>query len=241
MRRILPGKRSKSRFVITRQASIERLENVLPNIDSAKTTIGEVKFVHMDRMTVDIQTNNGMTVKNVQILTKGGLVDTEVWGELEVPEVGTSVVVAFINGNAGYPFILGYLFPYGYSKYQSNQTPVNSGSKAYTKKLLEDVDPKTYRRIFKSGTTVEVKADGTTIIETPSGDHVKINGTGGITIEGSSNITIKGGTVTVEASTLLKLKSGDATAWAPCILPNCLMTGAPQGGVPAGIVKLKGG
>ncbi len=172
-RRTLPGKRFKE-FAITRQGSIERLENVLPEIDSAKTTVGTVKFVHMDRMTVDIQTNNGQKVKNVQILTRGGLINGEVWGELELPEVDTTVVVGFINGNAGFPFVMGYLFPYGYSKYQSNQTPVNSSSKAFTQKLLEDVDPKYYRRIFKSGTTVEVQDNGTIIVETPSGSVLKV-------------------------------------------------------------------
>ncbi len=169
----LPGKRFKA-FATTRQGSIERLEKVLPNIDSAKTTIGKVVFIHMARMAVDVETNNAVIVKNVQILTKGGLIDNEVWGELETPSIGTRVVIGFIGGDAGFPFIMGYVFPYGYSKYQSNQTPVNSGSKVYTQKLLEDVDPKYYRRIFKSGTTLEVQADGTMIIETPSGSFLNI-------------------------------------------------------------------
>ncbi len=201
--RALPGKRFKGAFATTRQGSIERIENILPQIDAAKTTLGKVVFVHMDRMTVDVETNNGAKVRNVQILTKGGLVDDEVWGELETPTVNTHVVIGFINGEAGFPFIMGYLFPYGFSKYQSNQTPVNSGSKAFTKKLLEDVDPKYYRKIFKSGTTLEVQADGTIIVETPDGSYIKFDQpTGDITVEDANgnDITMTTGKVTVNGN-----------------------------------------
>lgn len=51
------------------------------------------------------------------------------------------------------------------------------------------------------------------------------------------------GTTAIKITELLKeiiLKTGDAASWAPCIVPNCIFSGAPHGGVVAGIVKLKG-
>lgn len=47
-------------------------------------------------------------------------------------------------------------------------------------------------------------------------------------------------TIDLGSGLQLVLKSGDATLWAPNVLPNCLFTGTPHGGTVAGIVKLKG-
>ncbi len=38
----------------------------------------------------------------------------------------------------------------------------------------------------------------------------------------------------------ITIKTGDAATWTPCIIPNCIFSGAPHGGIVAGITKLKG-
>lgn len=200
-RKTMPGTAYRG-FPKTSQGSLERVETILPGLGKAEVTIAKVVDVHTDRMTVDVISNNGLRVKNVQLMTKGGLENGEIWGEMEVPSIDQRVVVAFLHGREDAPFVIGTIFPYNFSKYQSGQTAVNSDSKQFTTKLLEDVDPKAYRRIFKSGTTVEVKADGTITIETPSGTYFQINeDSGDTTIEdqhgntivmSTSNVTING-------------------------------------------------
>ncbi len=176
-RKTFPGRRFKM-FTNATQASVEKI-GVYANMDQTFMTICEVTSVHPDRMTVDIFTSNAVDIKNVPLMARAGLESEEVWGEMEVPSVGTFLLVAFVGGSEGTPVALGAIFPYTNPKYQSNQTPANSGSKAFTLKLLEDVDRKVYRRIFKSGTSFEVKEDGTLTIETPSGRYIQIDETGG--------------------------------------------------------------
>lgn len=59
---------------------------------------------------------------------------------------------------------------------------------------------------------------------------------------GSAGITItdKNGMEVSLAAAGITLKSGDAAAWLPNIIPNCIFSGAPHGGTGAGVVKLKG-
>lgn len=166
------------------QGSIEKIQ-AFRNLNNANITICKVSEVHMDRGTVDVITNTGMPVKNIPVMLRNGLnVDEEVWGELELPDVDSQVVVAFIDNNGGQPFVLGSLMAWGYSKYQSDQVPAVSADKQFTLKLLEDIDSKTYRKIFKSGTTVEVGADGTLTLELPSGTYIKVDeDTGTVNLE----------------------------------------------------------
>lgn len=142
----------------------------------ARMTVCEVIANHPDRRTVDVISNNAVEVKNIPIVSNCGLnEDDEVWGTLELPSVGTHVLIDFVSGQEGSPVVIGTIIPWAYSKYQSNQVPVNSDNKQFTLKLLEDVDEKTYRKIFKSGTTLEVGEDGTLTLEVPSGTYLQID------------------------------------------------------------------
>lgn len=182
-KKTVPGKRYKT-FAMTSQGAIERLRTVLPAIDKTEITIAKVTAVYTDRMTVDVLSNDGLAVQNVRLLTRGGLENDEIWGEMEVPSVGTYVIVGFLEGSEEAPFVLGTVLPFLASLYQASQVAANSANKQFTLKLLEEIDPKSYRRIFKSGTTVEVAADGTLIVETPSGTYAQIDEAGGVvTIE----------------------------------------------------------
>lgn len=163
----------------TTQGNIELLESLKEKGD-VYTGIGKIIAVYPEAMTCDIETQNGSLCSNVPLLSKCGLEDDEVWGELELPSVDSYVVIGFVENRSSFPFILGTFYPYSNSKYGSGQVPVNSSSKQFTKKLLEKIDPKVYRKIYKSGTTIEVQEDGTLILETPDGTYFQIDATSGL-------------------------------------------------------------
>lgn len=182
-----------------------------------------VKNTYSDRMTCDLMVEStGEVFKNVPLMTQAGLDSTnKVYGEIDLPQVGAIVVVDFVGPYVRQKVIVGTIIPYLFSHFQGSQTPVNSSSKAYTLKLLEKNKPNTYRKIFNSGTTMEVGEDGTLIIETPSGSLVlvdegnkvvkvydKMNGntilmdnTGiKLTDKNSNNITMGSGKVTINGN-----------------------------------------
>ena len=159
----------------TRQSGVEKLKASVKS-DRVESYLAEITAVYSEKIACDIRALiTGQAVKSVPILTKGGLVDDEVYGELELPEIGDHVVIDFIGGRESLPIITGFVFPFLYDKFAGSQTPVNSGSKQFTQKLLEADLPKTYRKIFRSGTTIEVQEDGSYIIETPDGSYIHLN------------------------------------------------------------------
>jgi hypothetical protein len=172
----MQGSYYKKGIARTSQSLSERIA-LLPGADAARVGIAKILDVYTETMTCDIETPNGSISSNVPVLTRCGLENDEVWGEVELPSIGSHVIIIFIEGRESFPVILGTLFPYGNNKYQSGQTPVASADKAFSLKLLEKLDQKLYRRIFKSGASVEVKEDGTILIETPSGTSVQIDET----------------------------------------------------------------
>jgi len=145
--------------------------------DLVKSSVAKVIKSYAKTMTCDILNAGGSVNYNVPIMTISGLEDTEVWGELELPSIDSYVVINFLGDRESFPIIVGTIIPYSTNEYQARQKPVNSDNKQFTKKLLEDVDPKTYRKIFKSGTSIEVQDDGTLIIETPDGSYFTLNAT----------------------------------------------------------------
>lgn len=155
--------------------------------------VAQVKAVYSDRMACDLQTWDGGEIYNVPVLTRCGInTQNEIWGEMDFPQVDDYVIVLFVGPYTSQPLIIGTVFPFLLSYFQSNQTPVNSSNKQFTKKLLETSHENTYRRIFKSGTSVEVGEDGTTTVETPSGSYIQIDESGNdITIEPKNKLSIK--------------------------------------------------
>lgn len=164
-------------------------------IDKVTPYVGKVRKVHSDRHAVDIETAAGLIVKDIPVKTKAGLISNEVYGELDLPAVGNYVIVQFLQNRESHPYVDGTIIPYLNGKYQSEQTPVNSTSKGHTKKLLESGKENVYRRIFKSGTTLEVDDDGTIVIETPKGGVITIDESSEhieITPSGSGTVRLKG-------------------------------------------------
>lgn len=170
-----------------RQAGTDKIDALMKS-DRVETSLAEVLAVYSDRNTCDIKSlRTGGKHKDVPCLTKGGLIDDEVYGEIDLPAVGDRVILMFLESRETLPMIVGFIFPFLHSKYASG-TPVKSSSKAHTTTFFEENKPKTYKKIFKSGTTIEVQEDGSLIIETPGGNYLHINETDGeIIIEDVTN------------------------------------------------------
>ncbi len=83
--------------------------------------------VYSDRMTCDIESIDGIPMNNVPILTKGGLVDGEAYGEIDLPALNDYVIVGFSSHGRGHKVIIGAIFPYLVNEFMKDA--VNSGSK----------------------------------------------------------------------------------------------------------------
>lgn len=160
------------------------------SMNMAKRPVGEphvpffakILIVHSDRNTCDIETLDGFAIKNVPLCSKVGLVNGKIYGVLDLPEVDDYVLIIFGGPYRRNMIIMDTITPYLKDEFQVGQSPVNSTNKAYTAKLFEANKEKTYRKIFKSGTTLEVQDDGTLILETPSGTFIKIDESAGGTV-----------------------------------------------------------
>jgi len=167
--------RAQKEDIQVRQGALNFVKKSITGGEAHTSFLAKVTQVYSDRMTCDVETLDGATVANVSILTKGGLVDGEVYGEMCLPALDDYVVVGFASYGQRHKAILGTILPYMLNEFIKDA--VNSGSKQFTKKLFEADKPLEYRRIFKSGTTVQIEEDGGIIVETPSGTYIKISET----------------------------------------------------------------
>ncbi len=158
-----------------RQAALNFIKRSTMRDEVHSPFVAQVIQVYSDRMTCDIKAIGGNTIKNVTILAKGGLVNGKVYGEMCLPAKDDYVIVGFGSYGQRHKMILGTILPYLLNEFIKDG--VNSGSKQFTKKLFEANKPLEYRRIFKSGTTVQIEEDGGIILETPSGTYIKISET----------------------------------------------------------------
>lgn len=58
--------------------------------------------------------------------------------------------------------------------------------------------------------------------------------------EGEVRVYDKNGYKITLTSAGIEIKTGDASSWGPNVMKTCPITGIPHGGIPAGIIKLKG-
>jgi len=179
------------------------------NFIRRSTTSGEIHApffakviqAYSDRMTCDIEAVDGTPIKNVPVLTKGGLVDGEPYGEMCLPAVDDYVVVGFASFGQRHRVIIGTIFPYLANEFLKDA--VNSTNKAFTKKLLVAGKPLEYRRIFKSGTSVHIEEDGSVTIETPEGSYIRIDEAGSeikIVDTNGNDITMGASSVTINSN-----------------------------------------
>lgn len=196
--------------------------------DRVTSCLAEVETVYADRNAADVKVlRTGARMKNVPVQTKGGLIDGEVYGELDLPDVGNIVIIDFIEERESLPRIVGVVLPYLYSKFQADQTPVDSGSKAFTLKLLEAGKEKVYRKIFKSGSTLEVDEVGNIIFETPSGEWIKIS-------ETDSEIHLNGNTKSLVKFEDLESAMSLLATWLDTHTHSGVTTGGGASGPPVG-------
>jgi uncharacterized protein involved in type VI secretion and phage assembly len=131
-------------------------------------------------------------------------------GVLMLPHVDDEVVVAFENGDARRPIVLGAMFN-GKDKPGADLLQEKKGSFAMVsteKGFMHTADDFTIKSdkkmVLTIGSDVEEKVSGKQTSET-SGD-VKTKSSGSYTIEAGSSLKIKAATIEIEASGSLKLK-----------------------------------
>jgi len=156
-----------------RQGALNFIKRTTMTGEAHTAFLAKVIQVYSDRMTCDIQTLDGAPLRNIPILTKGGLVDGEVYGEVCLPAIDDYVIVFYASYGQRHKVIIGTILPYLVNEFTKDA--VNSGSKQFTKKLFDPDKPLEDRFIFKSGTTVQIEEDGGIIVETPSGTYFKIS------------------------------------------------------------------
>ena len=165
--------------------SAER-KSAAPLVDS-RPFLATVIHVYSDRNTCDLEVPSKEPMDDVPVVGISGQVGDEVYGTLDLPEIDDVVVVRQVRGQE-YPVIIGSIISYLTDEFSTKQTAVKSSSKVHTLKLIEKDKEKFYRKIFKSGTTMEVQDDGTLIIETPSGYYIMIDEANSkIVMEANSN------------------------------------------------------
>lgn len=165
--------RRQQRDVQVKQSPLEFIKNSTTQGETHTSFFAKVIQIYSDRMTCDIKTLDGAFIPNVPILTKGGLVDGEVYGEIDLPAVHDYVIVDFSSYGQRHKMVIGTIFPYLVNEFIKDA--VNSSSKLFTKKLFVADKPLGYKRVFKTGTSVEIEEDGGIIIETPSGTYMRID------------------------------------------------------------------
>lgn len=166
--------------------------------DQATTPfIAQIISTYPERMTCDIETVDGELISNVPVLTRGGLVDGKPYGEISLPVIGDYVIVIYGSYGTRHKIIIGTFFPYLAN--ELSKEVVNSDSKQFTKKLFEGT-PLSYRRIFPSGTTVEIAENGDVTIEHPNGTFVTIDESVTVTDHNANSIVMESSGVTVSDS-----------------------------------------
>lgn len=186
------------RDVQVRQDAVGSSERLYRN-ESTAPFIAQVRETYSDRMTCDLLTPDGQEIDNVPLMTKAGLVDGEPYGEVCLPAVDDYVVVMYAAYGKRHKLVVGTFIPYLTNDFV--QDVVNSGSKNFTKKLLEADKPLGYRRVFKTGTTVEIEEDGGVIVETPSGMYFRFDETNSKIFFGDDQGTPN--TITLDANGIL--------------------------------------
>lgn len=195
------GMREQKEDIQVHQNALKFLKRSTVRGEAHAPFLAKVVQVYSDRLTCDIKTLEGIPLNNVPVVTKGGLVNGEVYGEVCLPAIDDQVLVGYGSYGQRHKVILGTILPYLVNEFLGDA--VNSGAKAFTKTLFEADKPLTYRRIFKSGTTVQIEEDGGIIIEVPSGTYIKINEADSeIVIEDQhgNNITMDSASVTINGN-----------------------------------------
>ena len=151
------------------------------------------------------------------------------------PLPGAQAVVAFLNGNRDQGAVV--------ACDDGRHRPKNlAEGEVYLYTDLDSAAPATGQHIhFKRDKITEIVSGTRKItLDEDTGKITIDNGGQTLELDGTDLTITTTGTVTIGGATEVNLQTGDAAAWLPNILPNCLFTNAPHGGPVGGIVKLKG-
>lgn len=169
--------RAQKEDIQVRQSALNFIKGSSTGGEIHSPFFAKVIQVYSDRMTCNIETLDGAPIANVPVITKGGLVNGEVYGEVCLPAVNDYVIVDYASYGQRHKVIRGTILPYLVNEFIKDA--VNSSSKQFTKKLFVAGKPLEDRRIFKNGATIEASQDGSVIVEIPDGAYIKMDKTAG--------------------------------------------------------------
>ena len=153
------------KFLQHPQTKQKAVKDTLVRQGEAMTDVGRIVKAYSERMSCDVVLLDGVTLRNTPILTKGSTEDGKISGEISLPLVNDYVVLLFVNGR---PVIIGTILPYLNENFFTQELPgIEGKNKQHTQKLLEEGKPKTWKRVYPSGTTLEVADDGSLYLEVP--------------------------------------------------------------------------
>lgn len=159
--------------VTVHQAGIQFVQREVMTPHAQSAFIAKVVAVYSQRVTCDIETYDGQQLLNIPIVTKAGIIDNKPYGEISLPAVGDYVIIIHASYGDQHLVILGTIIPYLAEEFLN--PPIGSEDKQFSEEFLEADKPLKYKRIFMSGTSVEIDTDGTIIVETPSGSFIRID------------------------------------------------------------------
>lgn len=152
----------------TMQNSIRKSLGTGGQTQQKMADVGQVMVTYSDRVTCDVRLLDGLQMFNVPVLTNGGTVgdDGKIYGTVELPVERDYIVILFIGGR---PMVIGTFLPFLNELFQEDKQVLagpDMPDKRHTLKLLEKDKPLSYKKVFPSGTTIEVNEEGSVYLET---------------------------------------------------------------------------
>ena len=192
-----------------RQDALNFIRRVPMATDVTSPFIAKVIQVYSQRMTCDIETPDKQRIPNVPVLTKGGVIDGAPYGEIDLPALDDYVIVMHASYGQRHKIIVGTIIPYLATEFL--KAPVNSANKQFLTTFLESNIPLEYRRVFKSGASVQVEQDGTIVVEAPDGTYIRLDvATKSFTVRDSNENSIESSSSTfrIVAAGAVRIEDG---------------------------------
>ncbi|MBP6107122.1 MAG: hypothetical protein KA506_11520 [Steroidobacteraceae bacterium] len=131
-------------------------------------------------------------------------------GTVFIPEVDDEVLVAFEREDLRFPYVLGALWngkdkpPLANDDGKNDRRIVKSRKKHYL--LFDDGAQGVVELAHENGAVVRF-TDNEIELKDSQGNHLKIEKSGAVTLQASTQLTIKAATITIEATGTLELKA----------------------------------
>jgi uncharacterized protein involved in type VI secretion and phage assembly len=135
----------------------------------------------------------------------------EEFGTYFLPEIGDEVLVGFDRGDMSHPFVIGSLWNSNKPPPETNDDGKNDRrlirSRSKHELRFDDGDPPTVELTLEDGKHLVLDDKGVTL-EDDQGNKITIEtGSGAITVESKTQLTLKSQTISIEAGASMEIKA----------------------------------